>query len=248
MKFNRFTTLLRGSFLLSGMLLSLSTQAGVISPSGFGFLDLGQSTVDQSSGLEWLDLTATRGRSLQNVLDDLNDAGGTFREQDRWQVATKLDFRNLMSNWFGLNYQGYHYDTPVSTVSLIHLLGDTADAELDALNSWADIADNAAGYTSGMLADEFDYFGVSTHRAMAIIVDYHLVYRQSREFGIDYVDYIDDFSWGDLNVGNDRNGVYLYRNYQPATQDVAAPTPLLLSALGLGLLGWQRRQQRQLNQ
>lgn len=241
MTFRSVSPLLRISILCGGLLAGWSAQATVVSPSGLGFLDLGKTTVDQTTGLEWLDLTETRGRSLQDVMTDLTDAGGQFKTQDRWRVATKLDFRSLMSNWFGLNYQGYHYDTKVSTVPLIQLLGDVADAELDAENSWADIAQGAAGYTQGMLADEFNYWGVPSHRALAIIVDYHLVYRQSRELSIDYVDYIDDFSWGDLNIANDRAGVYLYREYQPELNTVAAPAPWLLGVFGLGLLGWCRR-------
>ena len=244
MIFRSVSPLLRISVLCGGLLAGGAAQAAVVSPSGVGFLDLGKSTVDQTTGLEWLDLTETRGRSLQDVMTDLNDAGGQFKTQDRWRVATKLDFRSLMSNWFGLNYQGYHYDTKVSTVPLIQLLGDVADAELDAENSWVDFAHGSAGFASGMLADEFSYWGVSTHRSLAIVVDYNLVYRTSRELFIDYVDYIDDYGWGDLNIADDRVGVYLYRDYQPQTNTVAAPATWLLGVFGVALLGWYRRQQR----
>ncbi|MFC0046732.1 hypothetical protein [Rheinheimera tilapiae] len=244
MTFRSVSPLLRISILCGGLLAGWSAQATVVSPSGLGFLDLGKTTVDQTTGLEWLDLTETRGRSLQDVMTDLTDAGGQFKTQDRWRVATKLDFRSLMSNWFGLNYQGYHYDTKVSTAPLIRLLGDVADAELDAENFWADFADGSAGFASGILADEFNFWGVSTHRSLAIVVDYHVVYRKSRKFVEDYVDYIDDYGWGDLNNADARAGVYLYREYQPEPNTVAAPAPWLLGVFGLGLLCWYRRAQR----
>lgn len=235
--------LLRISILCGSLLAGWSTQAAIITPSGLGFLDLGKSTVDQTSGLEWLDLTETRGRSLQDVMTDLNDAGGQFNAQERWIVATKLDFRSLVSNWFGLNYQGYHFDTQVGTAGFIRLFGDNLNAWVDAENSWADIADNGAGFTAGMLADEFNYWNVPTHRALALVMDRHVVNRNSRKPVENHTDYIDDYGWGDLNIGQQGIGVFLYREYQPQTNTVAAPAPWLLSALCLGLLGWQRRRQ-----
>lgn len=243
MTFRSVSPLLRISILCGGLLAGWSAQATVVSPSGLGFLDLGKTTVDQTTGLEWLDLTETRGRSLQDVMTDLNDAGGLFKTQDRWRVATKLDFRSLMSNWFGLNYQGYHYDTKVGTTGLIRLLGDNLNSWLDTDNSWADIADDGAGLTAGMLADEFNYWGTPTHRALAVVIDRNVVYRDSRKPSENHTDYIDDYGWGDLNVAQQGVGVYLYRDYQPQNNAVSAPAPLLLSALGLALLGWQRRRQ-----
>ena len=68
MTFRSVSPLLRISILCGGLLAGWSAQATVVSPSGLGFLDLGKTTVDQTTGLEWLDLTETRGRSLQDVM------------------------------------------------------------------------------------------------------------------------------------------------------------------------------------
>lgn len=65
-----------------------------------GFIDLGRTTVDQNSGLEWLDLTETSGRIVLDVMSELESGSGLGAEG--WRYANLNDFFQLVNNYFGL--------------------------------------------------------------------------------------------------------------------------------------------------
>ncbi len=88
-------------------------------------IDLGGSTIDTSSGLEWLDLTATQGSTVANAASAFSGAG--------WAVATQADIASLLAA-FGLTYgfvdNGIFDLNPPAAVasSFMSLLGTTDPA------------------------------------------------------------------------------------------------------------------------
>jgi hypothetical protein len=92
------------------MASSMSAQAAVITVSGKNFDDRGTSLIDQSTGLEWMDITPTLSRTTCSII---KDAGGpvpagchTFddvdliADTDGWRLATRAETAQLLSNWF----------------------------------------------------------------------------------------------------------------------------------------------------
>jgi len=77
------------------------------------FIDNGIFTTVSSTGLDWLDLTETSGRSYYDVYFDLLDISATetgirslalndtFNVSDRWRFATTAEFSQLVINWAG---------------------------------------------------------------------------------------------------------------------------------------------------
>jgi len=64
-----------------------------------GFIDLGNSTVDTNTNMEWLDVNSISG-TYQQVLYDISSDGGLFDVSDGWHLATVPEFRGLLANWF----------------------------------------------------------------------------------------------------------------------------------------------------
>jgi hypothetical protein len=99
------------------LLAGLSAKANLIQASdpGFGANSL---TVDTTSGLGWLDLTATAGLSYQQVLAD-TQPGGIY---SGFRFATVQEVLNLYSD-AGIAGTGYYSLATPSIESLISLLG-----------------------------------------------------------------------------------------------------------------------------
>jgi hypothetical protein len=66
-----------------------------------GFSDLGASTVDRNTGLEWLDLTATLGRNVLDVHTETKSSSGLGA--NGWRVATTNEWADLMESFFQID-------------------------------------------------------------------------------------------------------------------------------------------------
>jgi hypothetical protein len=80
-----------------------SADAGIINTN---FNDLGTSTIDMVSGLEWLDLTETINRSYDDVYADITSSDGhagtdVFSLTEGWRYATLDEVGLLLYRWFG---------------------------------------------------------------------------------------------------------------------------------------------------
>lgn len=92
------------------MAFSMSAQAAVITVSGKSFDDRGTSLVDQSTGLEWMDITPTLSRTTCSIIKDAGgpvpvgchtfDNADLIADADGWRLATRAETAQLLSNWF----------------------------------------------------------------------------------------------------------------------------------------------------
>lgn len=89
--------------LLATTMFAASAYAGLITPSSVTFNDLGKTTIDTETGLEWLDVTETYNKSMIQVLNELQDPTSTYRAIDGWRYATRFDLINLIDSWFGFD-------------------------------------------------------------------------------------------------------------------------------------------------
>ena len=106
--------LVRCAQVLTGlaMLSSLAANASVITVSGNSFNDLGGSTVDLQTGLEWRDMHLTNGRSQCSVAQDTGgpipagcnafDGLDLINNADGWRYATRAEVTSLLTNWMGV--------------------------------------------------------------------------------------------------------------------------------------------------
>jgi len=133
----------------------------LFSSQAFGaIIDLGDYTRDTATGLDWLDLTKTRGLSFDEVSTEL-DFGGKYyghryaNTAEFDQLITNFDYVAINNNCqYGLINCDVSIDTDNPIVEhMIRLLGDTYDAYLDFRNDGRDIAPNGAGAVDGLLAD-----------------------------------------------------------------------------------------------
>jgi hypothetical protein len=124
------------------------------------FIDSGIYLTDTTSGLDWLDLTASVNRSYNDVTSRFG-SGGLY---DGWAYATGNQFDALIANWTGVpTITPYAYLThpegPGSIDGLSMMLGSTYDAyavllgqpTTDAVNGYAEGA--YYDMTAGFLAD-----------------------------------------------------------------------------------------------
>lgn len=84
-------------------------------------IDHGHYTTDTASGLDWLDMSFTRGQSYNQVAQRLS--GGDL---DGWRFATSAEFDTLIGDVLGGPYQtGFAYSQYAAMITLIDLLGRT---------------------------------------------------------------------------------------------------------------------------
>jgi hypothetical protein len=152
---------MRKSILIVASASLLATIAHAQVPTGF--TDNGDTTLQHNAGLEWLDITQTIGRSVNDVTADITDAPNqyydVFKAHEGWRYATRAEFQALVSEWFGIQYTGFSYsqapfgntDSPL-VEAFIKTFGDTQDYFLDYTGSNIDISADGAGATRGFLA------------------------------------------------------------------------------------------------
>ncbi len=152
--------MLKQALALVGLTLALSSHAAI--------LDLGTITRDTDTGLDWLDVTETRGLSYNQVAAQLGDGG----DYEGYRYATMAEWDQLIINfgigassrgclWGSLHcYEGpgMSGDSPL-VEQIIHTLGDTVDARFDEVShliagTYYDIdfvRPDAAGGTHGII-------------------------------------------------------------------------------------------------
>lgn len=106
---NKYAKLIAGL----AMIASVSAHAAVITVSGKSFDDRGTSVIDKTSGLEWMDFSATFARSTCSVLKDTGSAVPVgcssfdnvdlIANSDGWRAATRAETAQLLSNWFNVS-------------------------------------------------------------------------------------------------------------------------------------------------
>ena len=110
----------------SCLILSMSANAAIQSIDDVTF-GAGSITRDTNTGLDWLDVTASQGRSY----DDVATQFGSGEDFDGWTFATRAQFITLMVNATGLattevsNPHGYVLSNSHITHDIVTLLGNT---------------------------------------------------------------------------------------------------------------------------
>jgi hypothetical protein len=129
-------TLLTTTLLAAGLSLSTASYSAAVD-----FIDNGNYTTDTISGLDWLDINETTGRSYQYVTSRLS-TGGAY---EGWRYATSTEFLAMAGNFTGKSYTdpyARNYEPTGTFTDLIDLIGITID------NS-----SNNYSITAGLLSD-----------------------------------------------------------------------------------------------
>ncbi|MEE9336552.1 MAG: VPLPA-CTERM sorting domain-containing protein [Methylococcaceae bacterium] len=205
------------------------------------FFDHDTYTTDSISGLDWRDVTASVGRSYNDVSSQFG-TGGDF---EGWKYATGAQFNALVTNYTGTNIAPnntsnvFHQEEKID--GLVSLLGNTLDSHYlknyektwDAYHGYAE--GSGLDYTWGLLADSRN----QSNSWLALLLDND---RQNS-----YRDYSDSHhSTRRNNRHYDTAGSYLVRDTVPLT---ATPLPasvwLMISGV-LGVVGLSRKNKTQL--
>lgn len=235
---------------LAGFAFSISTNASIVSlNSSFGSDTI---TRDTNSGLEWLDVTVTRGLSYGQVTAGMT-AGGAY---EGWRYATVAELDQLIVD-FGYvavlqncGYSSLHCDyglsgNPPEVAEMILTLGDVGDAYLDEVNDYYDVAPGGAGYTQGMLGEWAPDPSHSVFTSKAVIGVGNYVIRATGEprvlsGGDRYtVESLSSSAAGKTDQ-NPRVGSWLVRDYTASPVPVPASVWAFASAL-IGLVSLKRR-------
>ena len=219
--------MLKQTLALVGLTLSLSSHAAI--------LDLGTITRDTATGLDWLDVTETRGLSYNQVTDQLG-VGGDY---EGYRYATTKEWDQLIINFgfigsspdCGLGrlhcYESYGSDSPIIE-QMIKTLGDTVAADMDEHMHTASTGPEGAGGTIG-----FIYSNNPGERLIAYIFDGELLGQPDMDT-FDSVVTVQGAANSDYT--NQGIGSFLVA---PSAVPIPAAGWLFMSAL-IGLLGKKR--------
>lgn len=182
------------------------------------FIDLGTTTVDTRSNLEWLDLTESMGFSFNQVVN--------YNIFPTWRYATLSELQTLYSG-FGFNVERAYYQPasngPQGAVDLaISLLGDTYGDPNGVVRGVVGII-ASAGFTSFPDSDLFK-------RSLGVTEGSDLAPNGS----FLTVNLLATGSGSGVGVDNPSTGHYLVREYEGASP---VPLPAAVWLFGSGLLG-----------
>lgn len=192
-------------------------------------IDNNTYTSDTATKLDWLDVTASAGRSYTDVLSNLG-AGGDF---SGWRFATTGELDTLLDNFGGVgSYLGSNTAHEGVADLFVQYLGDTFDYSND-IGLGYDFTDPYYGYTFGYWYDPASFF-IRT----AFIADHD----KNIDLipGDDLVDTIDtNYSVFFPTSYSLQIGSFLVRT-TPEPAPIPAPATLPLFVLGVSLLTLMR--------
>jgi len=135
------------------------------------FIDNGIFTTDSSTGLDWLDLTETSGRSWEDVHYDVHDysdreINNVFSVSDGWRIASTVEVLALTINWAGnAPYTLTQYGLPrESTYDLVLYPTGTFDGLVDLLGGGTGHTrrQTCASFGNGYVIGNDDYLNCSS--------------------------------------------------------------------------------------
>ncbi len=201
--------MLNGIITLAILTLSFTANAAMI--------DLGSITRDTSTGLDWLDLTETNGRSYTDISSQL----GAGQEFDGWRYATVDEVQQLWKNFGLIEGTGVYISKNDTSqyngfINAVSLLGNT-------YNEWDSNYDfGAAGFTANV---------VSYNTALIIVNGMHHTLFEDEAYVLS------------PNVSSNRNMEALFMgSYLVAPSAVPIPTAAwLFSTALIGMMGLKRK-------
>lgn len=224
-------------------LFTASAQSAILSmDSSYGVDTI---TRDTATGLDWLDVTVTRGLSYDQVTAQLG-VGGTY-EGYRYATVAELDQLIINFGYAKVNatcgYTAIHCDVGILTDSIIvenmiQTLGDTLDGYMDQTSNIHDIGPDAAGFTYGLLGTSHKTATHPIQYDLAYISDNERINRADGTFALDAGDIVSTVfnSWYSVNTS-----LYV-GSFLVAPSPVPVPGAVwLFSTALIGLVGIKRR-------
>lgn len=186
------------------------------------------TTLDQSTGIEWLKLSATKGMNLEQVSAKMG-SGGLF---DGWHFPTGDEVEALISRLIPLSFNNTQPDSASTLTSTFHY-----GAYATSWYTWMGKPDYGSGYniSYGLHYQEVN----GTNKILMTGV------RNANTKVYIYEDYYSP-EYSSTFIGGDSYGVFLVKNDIPTTtpplvSDVPAPLASWVIGLGAILFGYRRK-------
>jgi len=184
------------------------------------FIDNGSYTTDTTSGLDWYDVSLTKGLNYNEVIA-LTSTGGTL-EGENWHYATATEFQSMLGNFLDLAPSGFYNSNNGTLSQLVDMLGSTESVTNSSIINGRLINSNA--FTpSGSSASQLDLARIATNDTSYNAISHNGVISN--------------------NISDPTVGSFLVRSTLPAsTSPVPVPAAAWLMGTGLlGLTGFSRR-------